>query len=144
MLTFDIQHVIIITGIEAEPRKGINMNANTIRLLHGTSHSTRRELANMTQYDTIWGDGSDPEVVKTWPIDQIAAARAELVKHACTYGELHDHTQAVSIDEWCIEICECDEDGDVIMSGDFEMAPGEWPYEVKRGCVYDKRGRQDD
>lgn len=120
------------------------MNANTIRLLHGSGYVTRRELAKMTQYDTIWGDGNDPDIVKTWPIDQIAEARAELAKHCCEYGRLYDHKDAVSIDEWCIEICECDEDGDVIISGDFEMAPGEWPYEVRRGLVYDRREGQDD
>lgn len=120
------------------------MNTNTIRLLRGSRYATRRELAKMTQYDTIWGDSNDPEVVETWPIDQIAEARAELARHCCGYSRLYDRSNAVDISEWCIEVCECDEDGGVIISGDFEVAAGEWPYEVRRGLVYDRREGQDD
>lgn len=103
------------------------MNANTIILWRGKGHFTRSELIRMKQYDVglrICGVG-----VKHWSIDQIEEARTELAKHKCKYGLLH--ANRIDIEEWLLEFCECDEDGEFVEGSDYEPAEGEWPYEVR-------------
>lgn len=90
---------------------------NTIILRHGVG-----EIAS--KGDAIFGVDSDAQEVKRWPIEQKPAALAELAKHRCSYREMTTFTGSTVIqaDEWALEFCEIDDDGDYISGSDFELA----------------------
>lgn len=112
---------------------------NTIILMHGSATLTINELIRQHQYDSLNGCDSNPIEEMRWSIDQEDLAKAELAKHACTYSLITNDTQLVDIDEWQLEYCECDEDGEFVSGSDLDYADGEWPYEVGRRTVSDRR-----
>lgn len=90
---------------------------NTIILLHGISEITNKG-------DAIFGIDSGPQEVKRWPIAQKTDALAELARHRCTYRKMTTFigSTVVQADEWALEFCEIDEDGDYIGGSDYELA----------------------
>lgn len=94
---------------------------NTIILVHGDGNCPERKwLTKVQPGDSIFGTDSDAKEIKRWPIDKKDEALAALAKHRCKYT-LHHGT--MWIDEYALEYCECDEDGDFIMGSDYDLAP---------------------
>jgi hypothetical protein len=89
---------------------------NTIILKKGYARLTENEYRKFEKGDTIWGDGSNPEEVKRWSIDQKEEAEVELAKYRCAYKGGNN------IEEWALEYCECDEDGEFVEGSDFSLA----------------------
>lgn len=90
---------------------------NTIILRHGFGEITDKG-------DTIWGIDSDAQEVKRWDISDTEAARHELSLHKCQYREetTSHGSKVLQADEWALEYCECDEDGDFVQGSDFDLA----------------------
>lgn len=90
---------------------------NTIILVHGVCEITEKG-------DAIFGVDSDAKEVKRWAMEQKAEAEAELSKHRCTYRESNTFagSTVIQADEWALEFCECDEDGEYITGADYVLA----------------------
>jgi uncharacterized protein (DUF1778 family) len=97
--------------------KGEKDMKNTIILRKGFARLTEHEFKKFVKGDTILGIDRNPEEVKRWPIDQEADAKAELEKHQCKYDG-----DGWNIEEWALEYCVCDEDGDFVSGSDYEFA----------------------
>lgn len=96
---------------------------NTIILLKGEAGLTNAtEMKRFEKGGTIWGNDSNPEEIKRWSIDQEAEARAELAKHHCSY---QSNGHMTWVEEYALEYCECDEDGEFIQGSDFDLAEDE-------------------
>jgi hypothetical protein len=95
---------------------------NTIILLHGESRLNHFEKKRFQKGDTILGDCSDPEELKRWSIDQEDEARAELTKHKCTYEQ---GIALFDVEEYALEYCECDEDGEFVEGSNYDFAEEE-------------------
>ena len=91
---------------------------NTIVLKKGFARLTDREYKSFSKGDTIFGNNSNPTEIKRWCMDQEDAAKAELKKYKCSYryGYLWD------IEEFALEYCECDEDGEFVQGSDYDFA----------------------
>ena len=97
-------------------------NYNAIRLLHAVStFSTRTK--EYTPGEAIWGVDNAPEIVKVWGIDQKEEAQQELELYCCTdyYSYLGYHYH--DVEEWALEICEIDEEGEWLAGSDYWLAP---------------------
>lgn len=92
---------------------------NTIILYHGFAKLTRMEYKRFEKGDTLYGDGSCPDEIKRWDIKDEALAKAELAKYHCVY---RDDYPLWYIDEYALEYCECDEDGEFVSGFDCEFA----------------------
>lgn len=101
------------------------MNTNAIILLHGHAVLTEGEYKKFTKGDTIWGIDRNPEALKRWSIEDEAEALEELKNYKCTY----DKGNLYYIDEYALEYCETDEDGEFIEGSTFEM------YEIAEEAV---------
>ena len=97
---------------------------NTIILKTGYAFLTRNEYKKFRKGDTIWGADSEPEELKRWNIEDEAAAKAELAKYRCEYYE-QKSSGSVSVREYGLEYCECDEDGEFISGLSFDLAEEE-------------------
>lgn len=92
---------------------------NTIILLKGEALLTRGEYKKFNKGDTIFGNDSNPEELKRWSIEQEQEAKEELAKYACTY---HENIETWSIEEYALEYCECDEEGEFLQGSDYDLA----------------------
>lgn len=92
---------------------------NTIILLKGEDALTRVEYKKFEEMDTIYGDGSNPEELMRWSIDDEAEALEELKKYRCSYTQ---GEQIMYIEEYALMYCECDRSGEFIAGADFEPA----------------------
>lgn len=92
---------------------------NTIILRHGFGEISEKG-------DTIWGIDSDAQEIKRWGIANETAAKQELSRHKCQYREERTFygSTVMQADEWALEYCECDEDGDFIQGSDYDLAEG--------------------
>lgn len=90
---------------------------NTIILLHGTGEITEKG-------DAIFGIDSNAREIRRWPISQKSDALAALAQHHCRYHMTRTFTGStvVQADEWAIQYCECDDDGDYIDGADYDLA----------------------
>lgn len=89
---------------------------NTIILVHG-------ECEVEEKGDAIFGIDNNAKEVCRWEMSEIEAAKAELAKHRCTYRKISAVVgTVVQADEWALEFCECDEDGEYIGGADYELA----------------------
>lgn len=94
----------------------MSIEINTIVLHNGRGEVTAKG-------DTIWGADSEPREVKRWHISEEAAAKAELAKHKCEYWATSGVVGRIVMgDEWALEYCECDEDGEWDQGSDFWLA----------------------
>ncbi len=94
---------------------------NTIRLLHADD----RIYTGSEEYTpgaAIWGLDNDPEIVKVWGIDQMEEAQQELALHRCTHT-YHAPGKYHYVEEWALEICICNEEGEVEEGSDYWLAP---------------------
>lgn len=93
---------------------------NTIILKRGYRKLSSSEYKKFCKGDTIFGLSSEPEELKRWSMDDKTEAQKELAKYRCTYsgGNVWD------IEEYALEYCECDEDGEFIQGSDYDLAEG--------------------
>lgn len=94
---------------------------NTIILLHGNASLTHGEYRKFQKGDTVFGENCKPSELKRFDINDEEKAREELSKYRCTYK----CDNVCDIDEYALEYCECDEDGDFIQGSDFYLADEE-------------------
>lgn len=92
---------------------------NTIILLKGEALLTRDEYKKFSKGDTIWGIDRTPEEIRRWNIEQKQEAKEELEKYACTY---HENAETWSVEEYALDYCECDEEGEFVQGSDFDLA----------------------
>lgn len=98
------------------------MNINTIILRKGESNMpTKMFESSFEKGDTIWGVDSDSVELMRFGIGQKGDAMKQLAEHKCSYLSSCGTTW---IEEYALEFCECDEDGDFIQGSDFELADG--------------------
>lgn len=62
----------------------------------------------------------DPEELQRWPITQEAEAKAKLAALRCTIDTTNFYS---TIEEYALEYCFCDEDGEFIGGSDYYFAP---------------------
>lgn len=95
---------------------------NTILLIHGCCEISERG-------DAIWGDDNNSKEVKRWSIEQEAEAIEALKQHHCRYLRQRAFVGSViSAEEWALEYCECDENGEFIDGSDYVLAEEEAAY----------------
>lgn len=80
---------------------------------------TRSEYKKFSKGDTIWGNNQSPKEIKRWNIEQEEEARKELKNHACIY---HENVETWSVEEYALEYCECDENGEFVQGSDYDFA----------------------
>lgn len=99
---------------------------NTIILKHCEIRLTRTEFKSFKKGETILGstDGCDypVEELKRWSIEDQTKAIEELSKYRCKYTE---DGSLYNIEEYALEYCECDENGEFIQGSDFDLAEEE-------------------
>lgn len=90
---------------------------NTIILIHGTGEIKEKG-------DAVLGIDNNAAEVKRWTMEQIGEAKAELAKHRCTYHESKTFigSTVIQADEWALQYCECDEDGEYVTGADYDLA----------------------
>ena len=93
---------------------------NTIILRKGTARLTSGEMKNFTKGDTICGIDSNPEELKRWSIEQEEEAKKALSNLKCSYRQ--PNGSYTVIEEYALEYCECDEDGEFVSGSDFDLA----------------------
>lgn len=92
---------------------------NTIILKKGEARLTRSEFKSFEKGDTIFGCDSEPEELKRWSSDQKEEAQAELEKYRCRYFK---GAELYYAEEYALEFCECDEEGEFISGSDYDLA----------------------
>ena len=106
-----------------------NTKWNTIRLLKGEANLTKQELSNFSAGDTIHGIDSEAQELARWSIDDEDAAMEALSQYKCKYYN-------GLIEEYALEYCSCDEDGDFIEGSDYEMAETSRYTESQKKAIY--------
>lgn len=96
---------------------------NTIILKHCEIRLTREEFKGFKKGNTICGEDDYPvEELKRWSTEDQPEAIEELSKYRCKYTE---EGSLYNIEEYALEYCECDEDGEFIQGSDFDFAEEE-------------------
>ena len=93
---------------------------NTIILKRGFARLTDNEYQRFHRFDTITGTDCNPEELKRWNISEKEEALNELKKYNCTYKKYND--SLINIEEYMLEYCKCDKDGEFIEGSDYEFA----------------------
>lgn len=93
---------------------------NTIILKHDSARLTANEYSRFCEGDLIFGADSNAKELQRWSIDQEQDAKEELAKYKCSYkpalgGDYY-------IEEYALEYCECDENGEFDRGSDFNLA----------------------
>lgn len=120
------------------------MDFNTIILWHGfetlTSIEFEHDILNNKFHKgrTIWGVDSFPNELKRWDISEKEEALKELAKYKCSYTGYYDcyYNRNFSgnlcyIEEYALEYCGCDVDGDFICGSDYDLAEDETEVRAK-------------
>lgn len=94
---------------------------NTILLMRGFAELTVNEYKKFKKYDTLMGNDSNPEELKRWKLtpEGETEAKKELSKYHCKYKRIN---QIIYIEEYALEYCNCDEDGEFIEGSDYDFA----------------------
>lgn len=95
---------------------------NTIILKHGVGSYSKKQFNNFTEGDCICGENASPEELKRWTGDQYDLAKAELAKYSCSYRKSGGYMFA---DEYALEYCNTDEDGEFLDGSDLDLAEKE-------------------
>lgn len=96
---------------------------NTIILKHCEIRLTREEFKGFKKGNTICGEDEYPvEELKRYSIEDQQEAIEELSKYRCKYTE---DGSLYNIEEYALEYCECDEEGEFIQGSDYDLAPEE-------------------
>lgn len=101
---------------------------NTIILVHGRGECSAREwMQRFHPGESIWGAESGAlEEIKRWNIEQEEEAKSELAKYRCRYTPVLGFScRLIELDEYALEYCECDEDGEFIIGSDYVLAEEE-------------------
>jgi len=99
------------------------MAHNTIMLICGSRNFPRKDWMTKTFPGcATFGDNAEPEELMRWSISQEAEARTELAKRNCVYRVSGGFVFA---EEFALEWCECDEDGDFVCGSDYALAESE-------------------
>lgn len=93
---------------------------NTIIMKKGYASLTNREYEGFEKGDTIWGSCSEPEELGRWNISEKTKAEKELAKYKCSYTQRSGGTN--EIEEYALEYCECDDDGEFLSGSDYNLA----------------------
>ena len=94
---------------------------NTIILLWNKASLTRQEWKKFEEGDLILGIDVNPTELKRWSIEQEAEAKAELAKYKCSYVT-DSNPSLVFIEEYALEYCLTDDDGEFIEGSDLVFA----------------------
>lgn len=81
-----------------------------------------REIFFPSRGDCICGENASPEELKRWTGDQYDLAKAELAKYSCSYRKSGGYMFA---DEYALEYCNTDEDGEFLDGSDLDLAEKE-------------------
>ena len=81
-----------------------------------------KQFNNLTEGDCICGENASPEELKRWTGDQYDLAKAELAKYSCSYRKSGGYMFA---DEYALEYCNTDEDGEFLDGSDLDLAEKE-------------------
>lgn len=85
----------------------------------GEAELTKNEYCKFNRGDTIWGSNSEVKEIKRWNFEQESEAREELSKCKCVY---HSNIDSWSIEEYALEYCECDKNGEFVEGSDYDLA----------------------
>lgn len=96
------------------------MEKNTIILLHGYSVFLPREYKKFIEGDLIWGADENPEEIARWNIEDEQTAIKTLAEYKCSYE--HNGSGTYTVNEYALEYCVTDEDGEFIEGSDFTFA----------------------
>lgn len=99
--------------------------ADTIILRKGFERLSKQEFKKFEKGDTIWGADSNAEEIKRWDAKDKEEAKKELAKYKCVYSK---GIEIWDVEEYALEYCECDEDGEFIQGSDYDLAE-EWEAE---------------
>ncbi len=94
---------------------------NTIILRKGNAFLTNREYKTFEKGSTIYGPDREGEEIKRWNIDDKDKALAELNKYVCEYRRM---AEGWRIEEYVLEYCRCDEEGEFVEGSDYDFAKG--------------------
>lgn len=83
---------------------------------------SKKQFNNFTEGDCICGENASPEELKRWTGDQYDLAKAELAKYSCSYRKSGGYMFA---DEYALEYCNTDEDGEFLDGSDLDLAEKE-------------------
>lgn len=99
---------------------------NTIILKYSEVRLTKEEFKNFKKGNTICGGNNYPvEELKRWSfphvidLDDIEESTKELNKCRCSYKE---DGSLYNVEEYALEYCECDENGEFVQGSDYEFA----------------------
>lgn len=93
---------------------------NTIILLSDYTRLTAQEYKSFERGDMIWGADSAAKEMRRWDISEKEEALRELEKYRCRYEEASGGDWLV--EEYALQYCECDEDGEFIVGSDYDLA----------------------
>ena len=94
---------------------------NTIILKKGEAMLSKNEWKSFKQGDTIWGYNSYPEEIKRWDITDEDEAGETLNEYKCSYSK----GNLWHVEEYALEYCKCDEEGEFIEGSDYNLAKEE-------------------
>ena len=103
-------------------KPAMNEFYNTIILKLGVGSYSKKQFNNFTEGDCICGENASPEELKRWTGDQYDLAKAELAKYSCSYRKSGGYMFA---DEYALEYCNTDEDGEFLDGSDLDLAEKE-------------------
>ncbi len=94
---------------------------NTIILKRGYRRLSIKEHLKFQNGDTIFGENcfDAPEEIKRWDISEKEDALKELAKYKCTYRFCGGDWE---IEEYALEFCEVDDDGEFLKGSDYYLA----------------------
>lgn len=93
---------------------------NTIILKKAECRLTIQEFSSFDRGDAIYGNHCNPEELQRWNIEEEKEAYQRFKQFNCSYQQRFNYW---NICEFALEFCECDEDGDFISGGDYDLAP---------------------
>lgn len=94
---------------------------NTIRLLKGQLSVDEKHLKNFSHGDTICGLDAEPQEIERYSIGEKDEAAENLAKYKCEYWK---GAELYYWEEYALEYCNTDEDGDFISGSDYDFAEG--------------------
>nr|DAU66755.1 MAG TPA: hypothetical protein [Caudoviricetes sp.] len=95
---------------------------NTIILKMARNTLSKNEFKKYSKGDCIFEENIEEEELKRWTIEEKANAQDELKKYKCQYSISGNN---VYITEYALEYCQTNDDGEIIMGSDFDLAEEE-------------------
>lgn len=92
---------------------------NTIILQKGTACLSKMEYKKFEKGSLIFGENSNPDEIARYSIKEEERAKIELSKYRCEYRKLKEDWY---VEEYALEYCELDEDGDFVQGSNYDFA----------------------